>query len=135
MQMFRKAIAAIALAGLTVPAVAIAAAPIDDVGCSARLIWFINEGRTKAKDPGTPEAKRAETWGFVESLRGALGYFVARIDATGQADRNAAFVKAFGEITELGKSNHDQLVDQTMECFGRFETAEKRVIDSFKSKK
>lgn len=133
--MKRIAIAAVALAGLATPSLAAAASPIDDIGCAARLIWFINKGRDTAKDPALSAEKRAQSYAFVEQMRGALGYFEARIEATGTFDRSKAFVAAVTEIAALSEKDHDKLVDQTMVCFGQYEAAETRVLNSFKTDK
>ena len=133
--MLRHTIAALALVSLASPSLAAAAAPVDDIGCTARLIWFINKGRESAKDTSKAEEARARTYGFVEQMRGALGYYEARIDATGKADRSQAFSAAFTEISALADKDHETLVDQTMTCVSQYEVAEKRVMDSFKSKK
>ena len=135
MPKLRITIAALALAALASPTLAAAAAPLDDTGCAARLIWFINKGRDSAKDTSASEDQRSKAWMFVEQMRGALGYFEARIDATGSADRSKAFTAAVNEIANLSAKDHDKLVDQTMACMAQFEAAEARVLNSFKTDK
>jgi hypothetical protein len=133
--MLRHSLSALVLASLAVPTMAAQAAPVDDIGCSARLVWFINQGRDRAKDTSMEEAKRAEAYKFVETMRGALGFYMSRIDTTAQADRSPAFVAAITEIAGLAKSDHDKLVEQTMACIDQFEATENRVLNSFKTKK
>ena len=135
MPKLRLTCAALALAALAPPSLAVAAAPLDDTGCAARLIWFINKGRDNAKDPAKNEEQRNKAWRFVGQMRGALGYFEARIDATGTADRSKAFVAALTEIDDLSAKDHSKLVDQTMACLAQYEAAEARVLGSFKTDK
>ncbi len=119
------------------PPVSVALAPagpvkITDIGCTAQLLWFINAGRELAKDATRPEKDRVSMFQTVELMRGALGYFEARIDALPPADRSSLFVQEVGlneKMTPEERSAH------VSACLTAFTTAEKRVLSSLDPKK
>ena len=113
------------------PSPAPVAAKVSDVGCVARLMWFINVGRDMAKDPARPEDKRISMFQTVELLRGALGFFEARIDALPPANRSPEFVAAVGQVDKL---TPEQRAAEITTCLTTYTTAEERVMKALRPK-
>ena len=103
------------------------AAPIkvSDIGCTAQLLWFINAGRKMAKDPAQPEKDRISAFQTIELLRGALGYFEARLEASPPANRSETFVQEVGKIDNMPS---DQRTAHVSVCLKAYIDAEQRVL-------
>lgn len=105
----------------------VVAAKVTDIGCTARLLWFINVGRDMAKDATRSEKDRISMFQTIELLRGALGYFEARIDALPPANRSGLFVQEAGLIDKM---TPEQRSTEVTTCLITYTTAEKRVLSS-----
>ena len=110
----------------------VAAAKVSDIGCTARLLWFINVGRDMAKDTTRPDKDRVSMFQTVELLRGALGYFEARIEALPPANRSAEFVSEVGLVDKMTPA---QRASEITTCLTTYTTAEQRVLSSLDPKK
>ena len=103
----------------------VAAAKVSDIGCAARLLWFINVGRDMAKDTTRAEKDRVSMFQTVELLRGALGYFEARIEALPPANRSGEFVQ---EVGLVDKMTPEQRAAEIKACLKTYTEAEQRVL-------
>ena len=110
----------------------VAVAKVSDIGCTARLLWFINVGREMAKDTTRAEKDRVSMFQTVELLRGALGYFEARIEALPPANRSAEFV---AEVGLVGTMTPEQRAAEITTCLTTYTTAEQRVLANLDPKK
>ena len=120
--------AALAAPALPAPAPATTVpVKVTDVGCTARLLWFINVGREIAKDPKRLEKDRVSMFQTVELLRGALGYFEARIEAMPSANRSSAFGQ---EVDMVNKMTAEQRAAEITACLNIYTAAEQRVLAS-----
>ena len=106
-------------------------AKLTDVGCTARLLWFVNVGREMAKDATRAEKDRLSMFQTVELLRGALGYFEARIDALPPTDRSTEFAQ---EVGVVGQMTPTQRASEITTCLTTYTTAEQRVLNSMGAK-
>ena len=109
-----------------------AAAKISDIGCTVRLLWFINASHEMVKDPSQPENYRIEMYHTTELMRGALGFFEARLDALPPSDHSA---ESSSELAAASKMPSELRVAEVTICLNTYRAAETRVKASMEPKK